>query len=270
MGPLVTMTPAREVFTLGHVVVVDGSNTCFCSRRSRRGPRGTPGVRDERHPGYSLCWRRRQRHLVLVPPDRQNLAAHQCKHWWVQVWANQSNQHLARPPLPPCPTTAAMVRAAGVGPQRRAQRAAPSSLLEVVSPLELFIKCTRIALKATTGKAATAHTPKVKLHPTPHHLPGSPTKLAESTNSQLPSARHTHLAQPSQPETASPTSRVSGGPTALSNTTPPHGSIRPQGEGEDKQSERQFGMPPGNRDSPRPCSRARIRRRPRAATLALR
>ena len=133
MGPLMTMTPAREVFTLGHVVVVDGSKTCFCSRRSRRGPRGTPGVRDERHPGYSLCWRRRQRHLVLVPPDRQNLAAHQCKHWWVQVWANQSNQHLARPPLPPCPTTAAMVRAAGVGPQRRARCAAPSSLLEVVS-----------------------------------------------------------------------------------------------------------------------------------------
>jgi len=28
--------------------------------------------------------------LVLVPPERQNLAAHQCKHWWVQVWANQS------------------------------------------------------------------------------------------------------------------------------------------------------------------------------------
>ena len=133
MGPLMTMTPAREVFTLGHVVVVDGSNTCFCSRRSRRVPRGTPGVRDERHPGYSLCWRRRQRHLVLVPPERQNLAAHQCKHWWVQVWANQSNQHLARPPLPPCPTTAAMVRAAGVGPQRRARCAAPSSLVEVVS-----------------------------------------------------------------------------------------------------------------------------------------
>ena len=130
-----TMTPAREVFTLGHVVVVDGSNTCFCSRRSRRVPHGTPGVRDERHPGYSLCWRRRQRHSVLVPPERQNLAAHQCKHWWVQVWANQSNQHLARPPLPPCPTTAAMVRAAGVGPQRRAQRAVPSSLLEVVSHL---------------------------------------------------------------------------------------------------------------------------------------
>jgi hypothetical protein len=78
-------------------------------------------------------------------------------------------------------------------------------------------------------------------------LPDSSTELADSANFQLPSAR-LDLAQRSQPETVSPTSRVAGGPTTLQSTAIPHRSITLiNAEVVGKQDERQFDMPPGNR-----------------------